>query len=85
MHEEIERAVHDIINDGIGTVDFIDDDNGFMSEGQCFPQDESGLRHGAFFGIDEDQHPIHHSQRPLHFAAEIGVSRRIDDVDLTPL
>ena len=82
MHEEIEGAIDDVIDDRIGAIDFVDDDDGFMSEGQRFAQDERGLRHGAFFGIDEDQHAIHHAECPLHFAAEICVARRVDDVNL---
>ena len=82
MHEEIERAIHDIVDDGIGTVDFVDYNNGFMAESQSLPQDERGLRHRPFFGIDKDQYPIHHAERAFHLSTEIRMARRIDDVDL---
>ena len=31
--------------------------------------------------VDEQQHAVDHRERPLDFAAEIGVARRVDDID----
>ena len=42
---------------------------------------ELGLRHRPFGGVDQDDRAVHHGQDALHLAAEIGVARRIDDVD----
>ena len=46
---------------------------------------EAGLRHGAFGGIDQQQHAVHHVHHALDLAAEIGVAGRVDDVDLDRL
>ena len=40
------------------------------------------LRQRAFAGIHQQHDAIDHLQRALHFAAEIAVARRVDDVDL---
>ncbi|CUS37286.1 conserved hypothetical protein [Candidatus Nitrospira nitrificans] len=85
MNEQVEGAVDDVVDDRIRPVNLVDDDNGFVSERQGFPQHEGCLGHGAFFGIDQNQHPIHHAQRAFHFTAEIGMARRIDDVDFHPV
>jgi hypothetical protein len=55
-----------------------------MLEG--FLRDEAGLRHGTVHRIDQEQHAIDHGEHALHFAAEVRVSGRIDDVDavITP-
>jgi len=45
-------------------------------------QDETGLRQRPFAGVDEQQNTVDHGQCPLDLAAEIGVTRGIDDVDL---
>lgn len=42
----------------------------------------SRLRHTAFHRVDEQQYAVHHGQDTFHFAAEIGVSRRVNDIDL---
>ena len=45
-------------------------------------EDEAGLRQRPLAGIDEEQHAVDHGQAPLDFTAEVGVARRVDDVDL---
>ncbi len=40
------------------------------------------MRHGALGGVDQQQGAVGHLENAFHFAAEIGVARRIDDVDL---
>ena len=80
-----EQAQHLVVHPerlGVGPVDLVDGDDGPEPERQRLPGDEPGLRHRPFGGIHQDQHPVHHPQDPLDLAAEIGVARRIDDVDL---
>ena len=48
---------------------------------KAFLQHEAGLRQRALGGIDEQHHAVDHRQHPLHFAAEVGVARGVDDVD----
>ena len=52
---------------------------------QGLGEHEAGLRQRALGGVDQHQGPVGHPQHPLHFAAEIGVARGVDDVDLHPL
>ena len=54
---------------------------GFRPELQRLGQHEFGLRHDRFGRIDQQHHAIHHRQDALDLAAEIGVARRVDDVD----
>jgi hypothetical protein len=42
---------------------------------------EFGLRHRAFGRVHQDQHAVHHVENAFDLAAEIGMARRIDDVD----
>jgi hypothetical protein len=45
------------------------------------PQHEARLRERPFGRVDEQHHAVHHLERPLDLAAEVGVARRVDDVD----
>ena len=48
---------------------------------QRLGDDELGLRQRAFGGVDQHDGAVHHVQDALDLAAEIGVARRVDDVD----
>ena len=67
---------------GVGTVDFVDDDNDLVAKLQCLLQHEARLRHGSLRCVDEQQNAVDHFQNALDLAGEIGVARGIDDVDL---
>ena len=82
MDEEVEGAVDHIVDDRVRPIDLVDDDDGLVSERQSFPQHERRLRHGAFFRIDQNQHAIHHAEGAFHLTAEIGMARRIHNIDL---
>ena len=45
-------------------------------------QHEAGLRQRPLRGVDQQQDAVDHRQRALDLAAEVGVARRVDDVDL---
>ena len=40
------------------------------------------MRHGAFLRIDQQHHAVDHGQSAFNFAAEVRVSRCVDDVDV---
>ena len=40
----------------------------------------AGLRQRSFGGVDEQEHRVDHQQAALDLAAEVGVARRVDDV-----
>ena len=63
-------------------VDLVDDDDRAQVEFERLAQHEARLRHHAFGGIDQQQHALHHLQHALDLTAEIGVARRVDDVEL---
>ena len=44
-------------------------------------QNEAGLGHRTFEGVDQQQHAVDHLEHALDLAAEVGVAGGIDDVD----
>ena len=80
--EEFESLVDDPARTGGRFVDFIDDDDWFQSQSQGFFGNETGLRHRALLRVHQQYDAVHHTQNTLHLAAEVGVSRGIDDVDV---
>ncbi len=66
---------------GVGAVDLVDDDDGLEAHLERLRDDELGLRQRAFGGVDQHQRAVDHVQDALDLAAEIGVARRVDDVD----
>ncbi len=79
--EEVEDFVDDFGWARILSVDLIDDHDGSQVEFEGLAQHEACLRHHAFGRIDQQQHALHHLQHALYLAAEIGVARRVHDVE----
>ena len=79
--EEIKDLVHHFIVALVRAVNLVDADDGLEADLQGFLQHEFGLRHGAFGGIDKQHRAIHHVENAFNFAAEIGVARRVHDID----
>ena len=65
----------------IRPVDLVDHDNWAKPPLERFAQHEPCLRQRTFRGVDEQHHAVHHRERSLHLSAEVGVARRVDDVD----
>ena len=53
-----------------------------MSQLQRLLQHETGLGHGAFRSIHQQQNAVDHLQDSLHLAAKVSVAGGIHDVDL---
>ena len=85
VHQQLEHLVDDLVDARVGSVDLVDDHDDREVEVECLAQHEAGLGHRALRRVDEQQHAVHHLEHPLHFAAEIGVSRGVHDVDLHAL
>ena len=66
----------------IGTVDLIDHDDDAMAQLQGTAEDETGLRHGAFRSVYQQDNAVDHLQDAFHFAAEVRMARSIHNVDL---
>ncbi len=79
--EEIEDLVQDIEMALVGAVNLVDRDDRPEAAPQRLRHHELGLRQGAFGGIDEYDDAIDHVQDALDLAAEVGVTRGVDDVD----
>ena len=79
--EEIEDLVHHLVVALVRAVDLVDADDGTQPDLEGLLQHELGLRHGAFGGVHQQHGTVHHVEDALHLAAEVGVARRVDDVD----
>ena len=66
----------------VGAVDLVDDDNDAVAELERLAEHEARLRHGALGCVDEQNDAVDHLQDTLDLAAEVGVARGVDDVDL---
>ena len=85
LDEQVEGLVDDLLDPGVGAVDLVDDDDRPQAELQGLLEHEPGLRHGAFGGVDEEEDAVDHPEDAFDLAAEVGVARRVDDVDLDAL
>ena len=79
--EQFEGLVDDPVGARARSVDLVDHDNGVEAERQRLAGNETRLRHGPFDGVDHQQHRVDHRQHAFHFAAEVGVPGRVDDID----
>ena len=83
---EVEEQLLDLVDHlgdaGVGPVDLVDHEDHRQPGLERLAQHEAGLRQRALGGVDQQQHAVDHRQRPLDLAAEVGVARRVDDVDL---
>ena len=66
----------------VGPVDLVDHDHRRQPSFERLRQHVARLRQRAFRSVDQQHDAVDHLQRALHFAAEVGVARRVDDVDL---
>ena len=80
--EQIEDLVEHLMGAGVGAVDLVDDDDRAKLVLEGLFQDEAGLGHGAFGGIDQEEDAVGHAEDAFDFAAEIGVAGGVDQVDL---
>ena len=79
--EQVEGLIHRPLGPGARAVHLVDDDDRAQPPGQCLGGDETGLRHGAFHGVDQQEHGIDHREDALDLAPEVGMPRCVDDID----
>ncbi len=72
---------HDLGDAGVGPVGLVDHENHRQVRGQRLAQHEAGLRQRPLGRVDQQQHAVDHGQPAFHLAAEVGVTRGVDDVD----
>ena len=82
LDEQVEHLVVHAHRIGARPIDLVDDDDRRAAERERLAQHEARLRHRAVERVDDEQHAVHHAQDALDLAAEVGVARRVDDVDL---
>ena len=78
--EENEHLAQHLVRLGVGRRPRRHHDRA-QAEFERLAEDELGLRHHPFLGVDQQQGRIDHAEDPLDLAAEIGVARGVDDVD----
>ncbi len=79
--EQVEGLVVDLVGVGVGPVDLVEHQDRPQAQLQGLAEDELGLRHDAFLGVDQQQAAVDHAEDPLDLAAEVCVSGGVDDVD----
>ena len=82
IHKELKHFVHNLVYTGIGTVDFIDNNDDFEPESQCFIQHEPCLGQRTFCSINKKQCAVSKVQNAFDLSAEVTVPRGVDHVDL---
>lgn len=70
---------------GVRSVGFVDDNDYTMVHLQCFLENKARLRHRAFKSVYQQQDSVDHFQNTLYLAGKIGVTGRIDNIDLSIL
>ena len=85
IHQQVEDLIDDFLDAGIGTVDLVDGDHKAQILLQSLLQHETGLGHAALSSVHQQQNAVDHLQHALDLAAEVGVARGIDDIDLDAL
>ncbi len=79
--EQIEHLVVHGVRPLVGPVDLVDHDDRAKAQPQRLAEHELGLRHRPLGGVDQEQDAVDHREDALDLAAEVGVARRVDDVD----
>ena len=82
VEEELVDLVHDLFAARVGPVDLVDDEHDRQPRLERLAQDEARLRQRPLARVDEQQDAVDHRQPALDLAAEVGVARRVDDVEL---
>ncbi len=87
VEEELVDLVEHLFGPGVLAVDLVEHDHRRQAGGQRLGQHVAGLGQRPFGRVDEQQHAVDQGQRPLDLAAEVGVARRVDqvDADVAPL
>ena len=82
VDQQVEDLAGDLLAALVGAVDLVDDDQHLQAQLEGLLQHEAGLGHGAFEGVHQQQHAVHHLEDALHLAAEVSVAGGVNDVDL---
>ena len=81
FEQEFEDLVVGAGGIGVLAVDLVDDDDDLQAVLKRLAQHEPGLGLRAVVGVDQQQYAVDHLERALDFAAEVGVSGGVDEID----
>ena len=81
LEQKLQHLVDDFLHSCVGAVDLIHHDNHGVTEFERLLQHEARLRHRSLVGVDKQHYAVDHFEYALHLAAEVRVSRGVDDVD----
>jgi hypothetical protein len=83
---KIDEQVVDFIehggDPGVRAVDLVDAHGDVQARLHRLAQHEAGLRERALGGVDQQDRALDHREHALDLAAEVGVARGVEDVDL---
>ena len=82
VDEQVVDLVQHLPGPGVLAVDLVDDHDRRQLQLERLAQHEAGLRQRPLAGVHQQQHAVHHLERALDLAAEVGVARGVHDVDL---
>ena len=82
IHQQFQYFVCDLIQTSVRTVDLVDNNDDLQIHFQRLGQHETSLRHRALCGIDQQDRTVYHAQNTFYLAAEVSVSRGINNIDL---
>ena len=85
VDEELVDLVEHFLGPGIAAVDLVDDHDGRQVARKRLLEHVPRLRQRALGRVDQQDDAVDHGERSLHFTAEIGVARGVDQVDLHAL
>jgi len=83
--EELEGRVDHVVGTRARAVDLVDDDDGLEASASAFLVTKRVCGIGPIDRIDRSSTESNHRQHALDLAAEIGVARGVDDVDVRAL
>ena len=81
LNKQIKGRVQCPINIRVLTIEFVNHNDSAQIFGDGLFEHKAGLRFWSFHGIHQQQHAIHHIHNAFHFAAKIGVSGCVYNVD----
>ena len=85
LAEQIKDLVKHLVGAGQRPVNLVDHHHRLQVELERLLKHEPGLRHRPLECVDKEQHTVRHLEYPLHLTAEVGMPRRVDQVDADPL
>ena len=85
FNHQVEHLVNGAFGVGVGAVNLVHHHHDAQAALKSVGQYEARLGLRALVGVDNQQRAVGHVEHALHLAAEVGVARRVDDVDLDAL